>query len=246
MNANRTRVGSHVRASHFGRAASRALRESIPSFAEHLVQMPLNGARTQEQLGADLRVREAVASQPRDLLLLWRELRARLGGRTRGFAPAATNSPRVRSANASIPISANISSATRSRSRASRSRSSRRSHSPKSRCARASSVRSPLRLEPIDRPAIRRFGTIAIEKRPTTRLDAERQAATGRLCGRRQARPVHPARVPCRRRLRPPRPARTAPTSTARAGCLSPTTSRAAAAAPSYRPSPLFSTAAAQ
>src|SRR6187401_2817298 len=37
---------------------------------EHFIQMPFNGARTQEQLGADLRVREAVASQPRDLLLL--------------------------------------------------------------------------------------------------------------------------------------------------------------------------------
>ena len=49
-------------------------------------------------------LREAIASQPRDLLLLRRELRARLGGRARSFAPAATNSPRARSANASIPI----------------------------------------------------------------------------------------------------------------------------------------------
>jgi hypothetical protein len=40
--------------------------------------MPFNGARTHEQLGADLRVRKAVASQPGDLFLLWREVRARL------------------------------------------------------------------------------------------------------------------------------------------------------------------------
>src|SRR5262245_53813822 len=47
---------------------------------ERLVQVPLDGAGTQEELGAYLRVRQAVAGQPCDLPLLWRELLARVGG----------------------------------------------------------------------------------------------------------------------------------------------------------------------
>ena len=51
-----------------------------PELGEHLAQVPLDGARAEEQLGADLRVRQAVAGEPGDLLLLRRELVARLGG----------------------------------------------------------------------------------------------------------------------------------------------------------------------
>jgi hypothetical protein len=40
---------------------------------EHLAKVPLNGARADEQLRADLGVREAVAREPRDLLLLRRQ-----------------------------------------------------------------------------------------------------------------------------------------------------------------------------
>src|SRR5690349_22043556 len=36
--------------------------------------MPLNGARADEQLRADLGVRAPIACKPRDMLLLWREL----------------------------------------------------------------------------------------------------------------------------------------------------------------------------
>src|SRR5580693_5274399 len=46
---------------------------------EHVAQVPLDRARTDEQLRADLRVRQAVAGQPGDLLLLRRELVARVG-----------------------------------------------------------------------------------------------------------------------------------------------------------------------
>src|SRR5580704_11441911 len=46
---------------------------------EHVAQVPLDRARADEQLRADLRVRQAVAGQPGDLLLLRRELVARVG-----------------------------------------------------------------------------------------------------------------------------------------------------------------------
>ena len=45
----------------------------------HLAQVPFDRARGQEQLRADLRVRQAGAGQPGDLLLLRRELVARIG-----------------------------------------------------------------------------------------------------------------------------------------------------------------------
>src|ERR1700730_3681472 len=45
---------------------------------EHFAQVPFDRARGQEQLGADLRVRQAVAGQPCDLLLLRGEMVARL------------------------------------------------------------------------------------------------------------------------------------------------------------------------
>src|SRR5579859_6880327 len=47
---------------------------------EYLAQVPLDGARRQEQLGGDLRVRQAVAGQPRDEGFLRRELVRGLGG----------------------------------------------------------------------------------------------------------------------------------------------------------------------
>ena len=45
-------------------------------FGEHVAQVPLDGARADEQLRADLRVRQALACEPGDLLLLRRELLA--------------------------------------------------------------------------------------------------------------------------------------------------------------------------
>jgi hypothetical protein len=50
-----------------------------PELGEHLLQVPFDGARAQEQLAADLRVRESLACEARDLLLLWRQLIASLG-----------------------------------------------------------------------------------------------------------------------------------------------------------------------
>src|SRR6185437_14721875 len=46
---------------------------------EHGAQVPFDRARADEQMGADLRVGQAVAGEPGDLLLLRRELAARLG-----------------------------------------------------------------------------------------------------------------------------------------------------------------------
>ena len=45
-----------------------------PELGEHLVQVPLDGPRAEVELGADLRIRPAVAREPGDVLLLWREL----------------------------------------------------------------------------------------------------------------------------------------------------------------------------
>ena len=115
---------------------------------EHLAQVPLDGARAEEQPRADLRVRQAVAGQPGDLL-----------------APAAVSSSRV-SAAPLAHLLARRRSAPGARARRTppcrsrrtcrvpcaagrgrrRRRFSRRSHSPYSRCARASSGRSRVRL----------------------------------------------------------------------------------------------------
>src|SRR6185312_6786716 len=46
---------------------------------ERVVQMPLHGASAEEELCGDLRVGEAIAGEPRDLLLLRRQLVAQLG-----------------------------------------------------------------------------------------------------------------------------------------------------------------------
>ena len=51
-----------------------------PELGEHLAQVPLHGARTEEESRTDLRVRQSIASEPRDLPLLRRQLIARLGG----------------------------------------------------------------------------------------------------------------------------------------------------------------------
>src|SRR3954447_11664272 len=45
---------------------------------EHLLEVPFDGARAEEELGADLRVRPPVAREPGDVLLLRGELVARV------------------------------------------------------------------------------------------------------------------------------------------------------------------------
>ena len=53
-------------------------RELIPSFANTCAQVPFDGSRTDEQLRSDLGVREPVARKSSDLLLLSRQVVARL------------------------------------------------------------------------------------------------------------------------------------------------------------------------
>jgi hypothetical protein len=83
-------------------------RDRILSFDEHLAQGPLHGPPAEEEPCTGLRVREPIARQPRDLPLLRRELVAGLDPARRILSPVPTSSRRARSANASIPMSANI------------------------------------------------------------------------------------------------------------------------------------------
>src|SRR5690349_11144006 len=52
---------------------------------EDLVQMPLDGAWAEEEPRTDLRVRKPVAGEPRNLLLLRRQLISPIGGSLAGF-----------------------------------------------------------------------------------------------------------------------------------------------------------------
>jgi hypothetical protein len=61
-----------------------ALDELIPSFEYTLREMPLDGPGTEEQLRGDLRVRETVARESGNLLLLRCELVARLSAALSG------------------------------------------------------------------------------------------------------------------------------------------------------------------
>ena len=119
---------------HVGPSRERAVElgaRADAELGEDLVQVVLDGARADEQPGADLRVGEAVAGEPRDLRLLGGERRrGSRRVRLRAVSPVASSSRAARSANASMPIAVNISWAVRSCSRASRRRRSRRSHSP--------------------------------------------------------------------------------------------------------------------
>src|SRR5829696_2612739 len=69
--------GLHGRGLRRKRVAQRAARADA-ELGEHLLEMPLDGAWAEEELGADLRVRPSVAREPRDVLLLRGELVARV------------------------------------------------------------------------------------------------------------------------------------------------------------------------
>jgi len=65
--------------------------------------MPFDGAMAEEELLADLRVREAVVSQASDLRFLRRERLVGIAVRLRTVSPVASSSRCARSANASAP-----------------------------------------------------------------------------------------------------------------------------------------------
>mgnify|MGYP003693972001 CR=1 FL=1 len=93
--------------------------------------MPFDRARADEELRADLRVRQAVAGEPGDLSFLCGRGRSRVSTfRLCTVAPVASSSRRVRSAKLFMPIALNISYATFNSVRASTRRFVRRSHSP--------------------------------------------------------------------------------------------------------------------
>src|SRR5262245_17811935 len=70
----RTSSNANAPATVRGQCGVEAVSRIDSQLAEDLVQVPLDRARTEEQLGADLRVGEPVAGEPGDLLLLRREV----------------------------------------------------------------------------------------------------------------------------------------------------------------------------
>ena len=101
-----------------------------PELGEHLLEVPLDGARTEEELGADLRVRATVASEPSDLLLLGRQLVAGVVAPLADLLAGGQQLVPGALGEAAAPMARNASRARRSCSRASTRRPSRRSHSP--------------------------------------------------------------------------------------------------------------------
>src|SRR5262249_2185049 len=59
---------------------AQALARADAELREDLLEVPLDGARADEELGTDLRVRAAGDREPRDVLLLRREVVARVVG----------------------------------------------------------------------------------------------------------------------------------------------------------------------
>jgi hypothetical protein len=53
-----------------GQTRTKLFARADAELGEHLAEMPLDGARTEEELRADLRVRQAISGEPGDLLFL--------------------------------------------------------------------------------------------------------------------------------------------------------------------------------
>ena len=130
-----------------------------PELPEHLAQVPLDRARAEEQLGADLGVRVPVGRQPRDLAPPAGS--ARRASRRCACAPS-PRWPAARGGRARrtppCPMSVSISCAARSCSRASTRRFSRRSHSPYTSMRAGERHADAGAAEPLDRLAVERLG----------------------------------------------------------------------------------------
>src|SRR5450631_209501 len=72
-------LGGQGRPSGVGQRPAELPARADAELGEYLAQVPLDGARTEEQLGADLRIRQPVTGEPGDLRLLRGELARRLG-----------------------------------------------------------------------------------------------------------------------------------------------------------------------
>src|SRR5450631_54764 len=72
-------LGGQGRPSGVGQRPAELPARADAELGEYLAQVPLDGARAEEQLGADLRIRQPVTGEPGDLRLLRGELARRLG-----------------------------------------------------------------------------------------------------------------------------------------------------------------------
>ena len=214
---------------------------------EDLAEMPLDGAGADEQLRADLGVRETVSCEPRDLLLLRRSARSRVSAlRFRTFSrsqPARDARVRRRPPSRSRRTCRGRSAAARAPRRAGpRAAAIRRRAGARER-ARSGAVCG----EPFDRLAVQRVGDLAL--RPAAPGSAPRCRAPSR-CRRRgvasdsRSRHARATSVlaPCVLR---PRRAPAAPTLREQIDVFR-RLPRGREAASSYRASPLYRTAAAQ
>ena len=132
-------------------------------------------------------LREPVAGEPGDLLLLRRELLARL---ERALAPLRAGGDQLAPGALGERLHPDLGEHLLGRpeplARLAETRLAAQPLSVHEMAARELGP-APRPAEPLDRLAIRRLGGIAIgEKRPRTRLDAEREVATCRLRGRRE------------------------------------------------------------
>jgi hypothetical protein len=62
-----------------GERCSQLPARADPELHEHLAQVPFDGAAAEEEARADLRVRQPITGEPRDLALLRSQIVARLG-----------------------------------------------------------------------------------------------------------------------------------------------------------------------
>ena len=158
-----------------GERFQQLLARADPELGEHLAQVPLDGARAEEQLRADLGVRQAVARQPGDVLLLGVSSSRVSSRRLRTFSPVASSSWRARSANASAPIGGER--LVRGPQLFARvdAPPSRRSHSPYSSRAPGEFGAQPASAEAVDRLAVQALGSLAVaQQRAPARLAGDR------------------------------------------------------------------------
>ena len=156
------------------------------------MQVPLDRARTEEQLGTDLRVGEPVAGEPGDLLLLRREILARL---ERTLAQLRTGGDQLAlgalGERLHPDLGEHLLGGPQPLARLAGTTVAAQPLAEDQMCTGELNARIP--AQSVDRLVISGFGIVALaEQRPTARLDAEREAGAGGL--RRRGEPIE--RIP--------------------------------------------------